>query len=371
MLIRKIHQYILREFLYFFSFGILVFSSLLIFNKIFDLIDIFVSKQVSLIIILKLFCLLIPNILVIAIPMAIIFGILLAYGKLSEDNEIIAFKALGTSYSSLFIPTILLVSIISIIMLIFNHFIAPLSYTQFKYLYKSVVLNNSCINLNDKKAIKLGNYILYADSIDKKKHTMHRVSIYNTNNNKHYDSNYVSRITASLANIYVDKNNTIKIILYNGCLQKIDYIISNNITLIYFQYYCFFINLYEFIKKYLNYTSIYEMSSYDLYKKIQYYKKLNFNPIKYEQQFWIRWVFAIAPIALAICALPLGIINNKSNRYLGFIISLCIIIFYYLMLIVTINLSEKHYIPTNISLWLPNITVFIIGLLLFTKLVKT
>jgi lipopolysaccharide export LptBFGC system permease protein LptF len=363
MLIKKLHQYIVKEFLSSFIFGSIIFSSLLIFERVFALVNLFISKKVNLIIILKLFCFLLPNILVITIPMAVLFGALLAYSKLSENNEIMALKSLGTNYITLFLPTVLMVFFISLTMLFVNHIITPLSHAKFKSLYKTVAISTSCINLNDKKAIKLGSYMLYADSVNKKKNIMYRVSIYNPT----YDNKI--RITASLANIYIGKNSVIKLILHNGYLQKVDTAHNDSITLIYFNYYYFTIDLYELLKKHIKTISIYEMSSYDIYKKIQYCKQKNMDTIEYEQQFWFRWIFAVAPLAFTICALPLGIIINKSNKNIGFIISLCIIVLYYVMLIITISLSEKHYLPTNISMWLPNIIVAIIGIFFLVKVV--
>jgi lipopolysaccharide export LptBFGC system permease protein LptF len=171
--------------------------------------------------------------------------------------------------------------------------------------------------------------------------------------------------------MYIDKNKVLKLILHNGCLQNIDHSNKNSITLIYFKYYYLTIDLYKLINNCTNTISIYEMSSYDIYKKMQYYRKYNINIIEYEQQFWFRWVFAVAPLAFTICALPLGLISNNNNKNIGFITSLCIIMFYYLMLIISINLSEKHYIPTNIALWIPNIIVTIVGIFFLVKLVKT
>jgi lipopolysaccharide export LptBFGC system permease protein LptF len=169
MLIKKLHQYITKEFLSSFCFGLIVFSSLLVLDRVLNLFDLFIAYKVNLITIFKLFFFLLPNILVITIPMAVLFGILIAHCRLSVDNEIIALKALGLSYTTLFIPTIILVFNISILMLFFNHIITPLSHTKFKSLFKSAIINNSYIDLNDKKNIKLGHYTLYADSVDKKK----------------------------------------------------------------------------------------------------------------------------------------------------------------------------------------------------------
>jgi len=89
----------------------MVFTIILILNLIFDLINLFLSKGISFFIILKLFTFYIPNILTVSIPTAVLFATMLAYGRLSADNEITVMKSSGIDYKTLTMPIIILVCI--------------------------------------------------------------------------------------------------------------------------------------------------------------------------------------------------------------------------------------------------------------------
>ncbi|MFA6613495.1 MAG: LptF/LptG family permease, partial [Endomicrobiia bacterium] len=97
-MIKILHRYIVKEFVSSFIFGLTVFSAILLLDQIFQLIDLFLSKGVGFFLIFQLFILIIPNILSLTIPMAILFGVLLSYGRLCEDNEITVMKATGINY---------------------------------------------------------------------------------------------------------------------------------------------------------------------------------------------------------------------------------------------------------------------------------
>ena len=64
-------------------------------------------------------------ILALAVPMAILVSTLMAFGRLSSDNEITSFKASGISYLNLLKPGLIFGILIVMIMIPFNLWILP------------------------------------------------------------------------------------------------------------------------------------------------------------------------------------------------------------------------------------------------------
>ena len=56
----------------------------------------------------ELLLLTLPNIVVLTLPMSLLFGILIAVGRLSSDSELIAMRASGISLLALYRPILLL-----------------------------------------------------------------------------------------------------------------------------------------------------------------------------------------------------------------------------------------------------------------------
>jgi lipopolysaccharide export system permease protein len=89
--------------------------------------------------------------------------------------------------------------------------------------------------------------------------------------------------------------------------------------------------------------------------KIEYYKKLT---------------IPFACFVFGLLGIPLGIRKVRGGKSYGFIVSLIIILIYYLLLITAESVGKSGTIPPLISMWLPNITLGALGIYLFNNAVK-
>lgn len=88
--------------------GLLLFSFILLLNHITQLTGILIARGADLATILRIFMNLMPSILATTIPMAFLLGVLLAFGRLASDSEIIACRASGVSALQLLKPVVAL-----------------------------------------------------------------------------------------------------------------------------------------------------------------------------------------------------------------------------------------------------------------------
>jgi lipopolysaccharide export LptBFGC system permease protein LptF len=378
-MIKKLHLYIIKEFFTSFIFGILVFSLLLILNIAFELVELALSKGVAILLVLKLFLFYLPNILTLSIPMSVLFGALLSYGKLSSDNEITAMKSSGLDYKTLTVPVISFVCILSIFLIFFNHFLAPQINNRSKDFYEEIITRSPLAKFNEKSIINIGNYSLYANKVNNKTNSLFGLSIYKfENNNATENSNVLPqndketwRISANEASVKAYPNG-VQLILHNGYLQKASPSNISEAIHMTFKKYIFFIPLGQKLKG--DTVALATIQSPELLKIINERKQQGMPLSSYvnlQRDFWLRWTFAIAPIAFVIIALPIVVLtNSKRVKAMGFVVSLGIITFYYMIFIVSTSLGEKEYVPLNIIMWLPNFVTILIGSYLFFKMVK-
>ena len=87
--------------------------------------DRFLGKGLEVMLIIEFIFLNLAWILALAVPMAVLIATLMAFGRLSSDNEITAFRSLSVSYKSLISPAILFSLLITILMIYFNNQILP------------------------------------------------------------------------------------------------------------------------------------------------------------------------------------------------------------------------------------------------------
>ena len=94
---RILNLYIIREISSLFLLSITIFTLILLMGRMLKLIELIVSRGVPLTDVCRMIIYLMPSFLVFTIPMAFLLAVLLAFGRLSADNEIIVLKASGIS----------------------------------------------------------------------------------------------------------------------------------------------------------------------------------------------------------------------------------------------------------------------------------
>jgi lipopolysaccharide export system permease protein len=88
-------------------------------------IDRFLGKGIDTFIILEYLFLNLAWIVALAVPMAVLIASLMAFGRMSEDNEITAMRAAGISFLKIIRPGLILGTIICLFLLYFNNFVLP------------------------------------------------------------------------------------------------------------------------------------------------------------------------------------------------------------------------------------------------------
>ncbi|HEX6161569.1 MAG TPA: LptF/LptG family permease, partial [Thermoanaerobaculia bacterium] len=105
---RIIDRYVIREVLWPFVIGLLIFTFMLIIPFLIDYAESFISKGVAVPVVLRIMATLLPQALALTIPMSLLLGLLVAFGRLSADREFVAMQACGVSLMRLMRPVGLL-----------------------------------------------------------------------------------------------------------------------------------------------------------------------------------------------------------------------------------------------------------------------
>lgn len=360
-----LHRYILIEFIESFFFGLLVFSSILLLDQVFQLVNLFLNKGVSALMIARLFILILPNILSLTIPMAALFGILIAYGRLSEDNEITALRSSGITYYGFTAPVITLMAALCVFLVYFNMSLSPTTNRQFRSIYQEILSRRPLVKFDEKTVTNVGEYRLYVQKIDKATNSLHGVNIYKFSE-KDEDSPW--RISASSAIVSVSPGGVI-FTLFNGFWQQANPSRPEDLINMKFDTYRFTIELGGNVLPVSQ--SFREMTGKQLLAEMAEYRRKRLPTNFLENEYWLRWTLALAPLVFVIVGIPLGIVTERGGRPIGFGLSLVVIFVYYMLLVTGINLGEKGAVRPQYILWLPDLAVGIAGVFLWKRMLKT
>jgi len=99
--VKILDRYIVRELIVPFVLGLAVFTSILLIVRILKLVELVVNRGVPIGQVLRLFSYILPAFLEVTVPMALLLAILVAFGRLSSDSEIVALRAAGRSLEAI------------------------------------------------------------------------------------------------------------------------------------------------------------------------------------------------------------------------------------------------------------------------------
>jgi len=120
-----LYRYIFKEHIGPFFFGLSVIMFILVMDFILEVLNMIIGKGLNAFIILQVFVLNLAWMLALAVPMAVLVSTLMAFGRLSQDNEITALKASGVSIYRLILPALVASILISVGMIFFNDRVLP------------------------------------------------------------------------------------------------------------------------------------------------------------------------------------------------------------------------------------------------------
>src|SRR5258705_7767840 len=94
---RILERYVLREHVFPFILGFSVIIFLLTLDFLFDLVDLAVGKGIGIGIVAEMFVLSLGYMVALAFPCAVLIASMASFGRLSQDNEVVAMRSTGVN----------------------------------------------------------------------------------------------------------------------------------------------------------------------------------------------------------------------------------------------------------------------------------
>ncbi len=217
MSIRRIQRYIASEILAPTLLGVFIFTLVVLMGRILRLAELVLNKGVPLIEIGKLFACMMPAFLVITLPLAFLMGILIAFGRLSADAEIIALKASGISLAQMLKPALLLALAISGLIALLSLVVVPASNTAFRSKVFELLTQRATVGIRPQVFnADFDGLVLYTTDLDETSGALSGVFIFDDRLGK-----VPSTITARSGRIFSDPENLIlSLHLENGSIHR-------------------------------------------------------------------------------------------------------------------------------------------------------
>ena len=155
-----VNLYIVREVFVSFLIAFLFFFFIFFINQLLLMAEKILAKKVPLQDVIMLVVYSIPIIVTYALPFGTLVGGLMAVGRLSSDNEILAFRAGGVPLMRILVPLLLLGILFSLVSFVFSDFFLPLGNIRLKTMLKRIIFKNPGIELESYSVKRYNNTVI-------------------------------------------------------------------------------------------------------------------------------------------------------------------------------------------------------------------
>jgi lipopolysaccharide export system permease protein len=375
-----IKRYVLRELMGPTLLGLLFFTFILFITQIFRLADILMSEGIDTTLVGKFALCLLPALLSFTIPCAVLVGVLISFGRLASDNEILAIRTGGIHLMTIFRPVIFAGFLISMFMLVLNYHILPnMNLKSMDYLYQiEFQLFNTLRpgRFYDEMGTEDNDITFYYGSRDPKTGDLLNIHMKIVASPQQWTGAQAEErqkrgvetlLLAERGRILIEKETrAIQFHFFNGSLHPLDREkpAQNNVV--------FFKELVRVMSPSMHRMKegVYqkknkEMTVPELIANIKRNRDVSRKIVNESRVALLqRFSNPLACLALILIGMPLAVYIRPSGKSAGFAISFGLLFVYYLLMKWGASLGEVNHPLTSFAIFSPNILLGSIGCVL-------
>ncbi|MFP5247154.1 MAG: LPS export ABC transporter permease LptG, partial [Thermoanaerobaculia bacterium] len=381
--------------------GFTFYTSLILMQKLFDMAGLIIKRSLSAAAVGKLLVFLLPHIIVLTVPMSLLFGILIAVGRLSSDSEIVAMRALGISTRTIYRPVFFFSFVVFLLNLYLMNYVLPEGNRQF------VALRAELTTAAAEKAVKprvfydhYDNLMIYVNDVDPSTGQWKGVFVVDSRQEES-DAPTTGTEMANAAAVTAPRDD-VAALSHQASGQRIIVAKTGNIGIVGRQK-DIWMNLtgaethvwdpskpdrYDHTRNEAQRIllpsgddsfdsstlakSLREMNLRELVEqeRLLAQSRSEFDRITRNQarvEIHKKFSIPFACIAFGILGLPLGITNRRGGKSSGFSLSIAIIVFYYVLIRNGEELATTGKIPAALGMWGANAILLVLGIILLRR----
>ena len=361
----RITRYIFKEITIPTLMSMVIFCFVLVMGRLLQLVELVVNKGVPVVEILSLFVHLLPTFFIIIVPFSLFLGILIGFGRLSSESEIIALKSSGVSLYSLTTPAIILGLIGTLVVAWLSVSAQPRGRHAFdQQIFR---LANTQISTSIRPGIfnsEFDDLVIYTAHVNETTGEMRDLFI---SDSRAGTSPVV--IFARTGQVYNDPESLrMTLRLNDGTIQRRDTRSGKE------SYQVAKFGIYD-----VN-MSLGDEDKGAAARKTKKINRMSYTEIRsamatsddkavvsaMQTELHERFSLAMAPLVFALLGVPLGIQSTRSGKGGGFAKALGITLVYYAMLTAARTAGSDGLLPAPLVMWAPNLVMMCGALYLFS-----
>ncbi|MDP8245961.1 MAG: LptF/LptG family permease [Candidatus Hinthialibacter antarcticus] len=372
-MLKLIHRITFIELLGAVGEGVVLFTFVFLLRRLFNLTELLVAGRASMTTTIELVSSLLPSIILLTLPMAVLLATMMVYGRLVQENEFTALRSVGYSPFQLLVPAIILGLILTMMLLWWGHRIAPKGLRIVRETAADVLKNAATAGIRPSQFSHLGDMIISARGVNGGK--MSHLKLFEERDGR--IAGVISSPSASIG--YSPENSSISFTLDDGRLHQMPH--PERDVLIDFDRMTFSIGIPALLNKFartgpeeqrysgaeLKHKTAELWQGYDQETnektKRWFFKKAK--QMQMEQS--RRYSLPAAALIMAVIGSLLGMLSGYGKRSSCYGLTILVIFLYYNLLNFGKTMVEDGAISPWLGLWTPNFIAAIFALYLLNR----
>jgi lipopolysaccharide export system permease protein len=359
-----VHRYVFREILVPFLFGLSVFTFVLLIARLLRLIELVVTRGVPVLNIVRLLAYIMPAFLEVTVPMAMLLAILVAFGRLSADSEMVALRSSGLSLYQLVPPVAIFVALSTIATAALSIHARPWGNRALRSALFDIARTRASAGI--KPAVFNDDFpglVIYAETVDVTNDELRHVLI-----SDERDGAQRNTIFANEGVMISDPDTqAVTLRLRDGFIHTTGGRAASEYQT-HFESYDVNLDLRQMLADARpRERDPKEMTLGQLQRAIAAKRAAHLPFVPELVEFHRKFSIPFACIVFGLAAVPLGVQPVRAARARGFALSLALIFGYYMLLSLGQALAEQGVVPAVVGLWLPNVVFAALGTYLFVQ----
>jgi LPS export ABC transporter permease LptF/LPS export ABC transporter permease LptG len=355
---RILDRYVFREILAPTLIGLLALTFVVFSQQIGRPLEIMVRQSATLAEFWAISAAIIPAVLTFTIPMAVLVGILTGFGRMSSDSEAIAFRASGISMLRLLLPVMALAVIGWTANIAVTGWLAPRMTARLNALIRDIAVRQVALDVKPRVFNEdLTNFVLYVQEIEPD--NMHWRGIMLADLSHPEDP----RVTFAKAGSLVrsDETQTFQLNLIRGSTHSVSPLAPQRYSFTQFDTTTIQIPIPEAPPA--PEKSLGETGTGDLWNRVRTGSASHEEQVEFHR----RIALPFACFSFALIGLALGVSTTRGSKSVGLVLSLLLMLIYYLVLIGGTRIAGNGQLSPFIGTWLANIGFAILGIVLLAR----
>lgn len=358
--------YVFREMIPPFLVSLALLTFVFLMAKILDITDLIINYGVSVFSVLLLLVYSIPSFLVFVLPISVMMGVLLAFLRLSFDNEVVALKASGVSVYRLLAPALFYCFMGAVFTACMTMYASPRGRLAFKALLFQTATTNIDIGLKERTFNdSFKGIMLYVSEIDPKENILKDVFI-----EDRQTPGLVTTVVAPNGKMVSDPRTlSFRLTLSDGMANRVD-LEKKAVHSMSFDTYDLHMEPARAMHAQRHArTSRKEMTLEELRESLEGAGQ-NGGAHLLLMEYHKRFSIPCGCLVLGLVAVSLGIQSRYAKRSFGMILGLFLFLIYYVLISAGWICGESGGCPAAVAMWAPNVLIGTLGLYLLRATAK-